>query len=55
MLCLLMRNQELQVLEITFALEWSVGVRPESAVRFGEHKLTVVTPWALKELLDVGV
>jgi len=53
-----MRDQELQVLEITLALGWSVGVRLESAVRLGEHrehKLTVVTPWALKELLDVGV
>lgn len=55
MLCLLMRDQELQVFEITFALEWSVGVRLESDVQLGEHKLTVVTPWALKELLDVGV
>jgi hypothetical protein len=58
MLCLLVRDQELQVLEITLALGWSVGFRLESAVRLGEHrehKLTVVTPWALKELLDVGV
>lgn len=55
MLCLLMRDQELQVLKITLALGWSVGNRLESAVWLGEHKLTVVTPWALQELLDVGV